>query len=379
MLSITVSDDGAGIDVEVIRRKIVERRHATAEMAVGMTEAELLEFLFLPGFSTAGKVTEVSGRGVGLDVVRDTMRRVGGSVQISTQLGCGTRFQLLLPITLSVLRTVLVTIAGEPYAFPLHRIDRLLRISRKEMRSLEHRQFITVDGRHVGLALATQLFDLPAEPGAGDELSVLLLSDATESYGLIVDAFRGEQDLVVRPLDPRLGKVPNLSAAAVLDDGSPVLIADVEDLFRSMDQFIQAGSLQRCDPAAAGPHVKKRILVVDDSITVREVQRQILRTRGYHVETAVDGQDGLNMLRRAAFDLVISDVDMPRMTGLELVKKIREDHVMRELPVIIVSYKDRDEDRLRGLQAGANHYLTKSSFHDDKFLDAVAGLIGRPD
>jgi two-component system sensor histidine kinase and response regulator WspE len=379
MLSIAVSDDGGGIDIETVRRKVVDRRHATAEMAAGMGEAELLEFLFLPGFSTAGQVTEVSGRGVGLDVVQDTVRRVGGSVQISTQIGRGTRFHLLLPITLSVLRAVLVDIAGEPYAFPHNRIDRLLRVDRKEVRSLEHRQFITVDGRHVGLALSTQLFDLPAAADAGAQLAVLLLSDATGCYGLIVDAFRGEQDLVVRPLDPRLGKIPNLSAAAVLDDGSPVLIADVEDLFRSMDQFIQAGSLQRCDAAATGPKAKKRVLVVDDSITVREVQRQILRTHGYHVEVAVDGQDGLNALRTAKFDLVISDVDMPRMTGLELVRRIREDHIMRELPVIIVSYKDREEDRLRGLQAGANHYLTKSSFHDATFLDAVVGLIGRPE
>jgi len=378
MLSIAVSDDGLGIDIERIRRKVIDRRHATADMAGKMSELELLEFLFLPGFSTAGQVTEVSGRGVGLDVVQNTVRRVGGSVQISTRPGQGATFHLLLPITLSVLRAVLVDIAGEPYAFAHNRIDRLLQVERKDVFSLEHRQFITVDGRHVGLALATQLLDVPAAPSVGNEIPVLLLSDATGLYGLIVDAFRGEQDLVVRPLDPRLGKVPNLSAAAVLDDGSPVLIVDVEDMIRSMDQFIQAGSLQRSSTASAEARAEKRVLIVDDSITVREVQRQILRTHGYHAETAVDGQDGLNMLRSAPFDLVITDVDMPRMTGLELVERIREDHVLRELPVIIVSYKDRDEDRLRGLQVGANHYLTKSSFHDATFLDAVVGLIGRP-
>ena len=379
MLSIAVSDDGFGIDVERIRRKVIDRRLATAEMAGKLSEAELLEFLFLPGFSTAGEVTEVSGRGVGLDVVQNTVRRVGGSVQISTRPGQGTTFHLLLPITLSVLRAVLVDIAGEPYAFAHNRIDRLLRVDRSDVRSLEHRQFITVDGRHVGLALATQLFDVPSAPGVGNDLSVLLLSDATGIYGLIVDAFRGEQDLVVRSLDPRLGKVPNLSAAAVLDDGSPVLIVDVEDMIRSMDHFIQAGSLQRSGTAISEARAAKRVLVVDDSITVREVQRQILRTHGYHAEVAVDGQDGLNALRSSTFDLVITDVDMPRMTGLELVERIREDHILRELPVIIVSYKDREEDRLRGLQVGANHYLTKSSFHDATFLDAVVGLIGRPD
>jgi len=234
-----------------------------------------------------------------------------------------------------------------------------------------------VDGRSVGLVLAAQLLDLPATPPVGEELSVLLFSDATGSYGLIVEAFRGEQDLVVRPLHPRLGKVPNVSAAALLDDGSPVLIADVEDLIRSMDQFIQSGTLRRFDREAARPAERKRVLVVDDSITVREVQRQILRQHGYEVEVAVDGQDGWNKVRAERFDLVISDVDMPRMTGLEFVRKIRDDYALRELPVVIVSYKDRDEDRLRGLEAGANHYLTKSSFHDHTFLDAVAGLIGR--
>ncbi|HZY88876.1 MAG TPA: response regulator [Gemmataceae bacterium] len=378
MLAITVEDDGAGIDVETVRRKVVERRQSTAEMAARMTEAEVLEFLFLPGFSTAGQVTEVSGRGVGLDVVRDTVRKVGGSVQLSTRQGRGTAFHLLLPITLSVLRAVLVDVAGEPYAFPHNRIDRLLRVPRAEVRSLEHRQFVGVDGRNVGLVLAAQLLGLPAGPPEGDELPVLLLSDATGAYGLIVEAFRGEQDLVVRPLDPRLGKVPNVSAAAVLDDGAPVLIADVEDLIRSMDQYIQSGTLRRCDRAEAGPGAKKRVLVVDDSITVREVQRQILRTHGYEVEVAVDGQDGWHKVRAGPFDLVISDVDMPRVTGLEFVRRIRDDVALRDVPVIIVSYKDRDEDRLRGLEAGANYYLTKSSFHDHTFLDAVAALIGRP-
>jgi two-component system sensor histidine kinase and response regulator WspE len=377
MLAITVGDDGGGIDVERVRRKVVERGQVSAEMAARMTEDELLEFLFLPGFSTASQVTEVSGRGVGLDVVRDTVRKVGGSIQVTTRLGQGTTFHLLLPITLSVLRAVLVDIGGEPYAFPHNRIDRLLRVARAAVRSLEHRQFVSVDGRNVGLVLAAQLLDLPAASPGGDELPVLLLSDATGTYGLIVEAIRGEQDLVVRPLDPRLGQVPNVSAAAILDDGAPVLIADVEDLIRSMDQYIQSGTLRRCDPEAAVSGAKKRVLVVDDSITVREVQRQILRTHGYEVEVAVDGQDGWNKLRAEPFDLVISDVDMPRVTGLEFVRRIRDDQALRDVPIIIVSYKERDGDRLRGLEAGANYYLTKSSFHDHTFLDAVASLIGR--
>jgi len=376
MLDITISDDGGGIDAEKLRKKIVDRRLTTAEMATSMSEPELLEFLFLPGFSTAASVTEYSGRGVGLDVVQTMVRQVGGLVRISSELGKGTRFQLQLPITLSVLRAVIVNIAGEPYAFPQNRIDRLIRVDRSAIRSLEHRQFVAVDDHQVGLVLAAQLLDLPGAAPINDVLPVLLLSDSTGQYGLIVDSFQGEQDLVVRPLDSRLGKVATLSAAAILDDGSPVLIADVEDMIRSMDQFIQGNALRRCEDQKKESGPQKRILVVDDSITVREVERQLLRTHGYDVMVAVDGRDGWNILQTESFDLVVSDVDMPRMNGLELVQSMRNDPALRHLPVIIVSYKEREEDRLRGLEVGANAYLTKSSFHDNTFLQTVVDLIG---
>ena len=220
------------------------------------------------------------------------------------------------------------------------------------------------------------MFDLETAAPAGDELPVLLMSDDTGQYGLIVEAFRGEQDLVVRPIDPRLGKVPNISAAAILDDGAPVLIVDVEDLIRSMDHFIQSGSLRRCGRRRRKRSGRSRVLVVDDSITVREVERQLLRNQGYDVAVAVDGQDGWNQIRAGSFDLVVTDIDMPRLSGLDLVRLIRDHEPVKDVPIIIVSYKDREEDRLRGLDLGANFYLTKSSFHDNTFLRAVADLIG---
>ena len=376
MLLVTIADDGRGVDLDRLRRKIVERGLNSAEMVGRMTDSELLEFLFLPGFTTTSAVTEFSGRGVGLDVVQDTVRKAGGSVRITTQAGRGTTFHLQLPLTLSVIRAVVVDVAGEPYAFPHTRIDRLIRVPRTEVRSLEHRQFVTVDGQHVGLVIAAQLLDLPVPVPKVEDLSVVLLSDTSGTYGLVVDAVRGEQDLVVRPLDPRLGKVPNLSAAAILDDGSPVLIVDAEDLIRAMDHYIQSGALSRCDTRPADRARKKRILVVDDSITVREVERQLLLHKGYEVEVAVDGVDGWNKVRGSRFDLLVSDVDMPRMTGLQLVSAVRGDEKLRALPVVIVSYKEREEDRLKGLDAGANAYLTKSSFHDNSFLQAVEDLIG---
>ncbi|MBM3981320.1 MAG: hybrid sensor histidine kinase/response regulator [Planctomycetes bacterium] len=379
MLHVTVSDDGAGIDLNRLREKVIDRGLNAPDVAARLTEAELLEFLFLPGFSTAASVTEFSGRGVGLDVVQDTVRKVGGNVRITTARGKGTTFHLQLPLTLSVIRAVVVDVAGEPYAFPHTRIDRLIRVRRDAVRSIEHRQFVTVDGANVGLVIAGQLLDIPSPTPNTPELPVVLLGDGTGEYGLIVDSFRGEQDLVVRPLDARLGKVPNLSAAAILDDGSPVLIVDVEDLLRSMDQFIQTGSLVRCETRPSGLGRKKRVLVVDDSITVREVERQLLLHKGYEVAVAVDGMDGWNKVRAERYDLLVSDIDMPRMNGLQLVQAVRADDRLRDLPVIIVSYKEREEDRMRGLEVGANAYLTKSSFHDNRFMEAVVDLIGVAD
>ena len=378
LLSITVSDDGRGIDLDRLRTKVVQRGHTSTEVAERLTDAELLDFLFLPGFSTAAQVSEISGRGVGLDVVHTMVQTVGGRIHIHTEPGRGTSFQVQLPVTLSVLRAVVVDIAGEPYAFPHNRIDRVIRVARDELRSLENRHYFEVDGQNVGIVMARQILQLEGPEPVGDDLLIVLLGERAARYGLVVDALLGEQDLVIRPMDRRLGKVPNLHAAAILDDGSPVLIVDPDDLRRSIEKLLQDSRLQRAGTPAAQQveRLRKRVLVVDDSITVREVERQLLANQGYLVEVAVDGMEGWNLVREGQFDLVISDIDMPRMDGLELVRRIKADARLQALPVVIVSYKDRDEDRLRGLEAGANHYLTKSSFHDDTLIQAVRELIG---
>jgi len=333
MLSIQVRDDGRGISAARIRKKVVDRKMASSVMAAGLREDELLEFLFLPGFSTAEQVTAVSGRGVGLDVVQSMVRAVGGTVRITSQLGRGASFHLQLPVTLSVIRAVLTEIADEPYAFPHNRINRLLRLPRAELGSLQNRQFFEVDGRNVGVVLGRQVLELAGDLRAEADLCVVLFGEGEQEFGLVADRFLGEQDLVVRPLDARLGKVPNISSAAILEDGAPVLIVDVEDLGRSIHKLLQTGPLQRADrPTGQEVRSRRRLLVVDDSITVREVQRQLLAGRGYEVEVAVDGMDGWNIVRRGGFDLVISDVDMPRLDGLGLVRLIKADPQLQGTP-----------------------------------------------
>jgi two-component system, chemotaxis family, sensor histidine kinase and response regulator WspE len=382
MLQIILADDGRGIAVERLRSKVVERGLTTAAVAVQLSEAELFDFLFLPGFSTKEHVTEVSGRGVGLDVVQSMVHTVQGSIRVASRAGKETRFVLQLPITVSVIRALLVEIAGEPYAFPLSRIDRIFMLDRKDLRELEGKQHVMLDDQPVGLVEAARVFDLPFEhaPRVGELLPVVVASDRSHRFGLVVERFLGERDLRVSPLDARLGKVPNINSSSVLENGWPVLVIDVEDLIRSIDNLLSGRRLGKLTAQEAERQVRapKRVLIVDDSITVRELERQLLENRGYTVDVAIDGVDGWNAVRSAHYDLVVSDIDMPRMDGIQLVQHIKEDARLKAIPVVIVSYKDREEDRIRGLDAGANFYLTKSSFHDQTFLTTVADLIGEP-
>ncbi|WP_233258276.1 hybrid sensor histidine kinase/response regulator [[Phormidium] sp. ETS-05] len=378
MLLITVSDDGKGVEIEQLRQKIIQKNLVSPEMAHHLSEAELMEFLFLPGFSTATKVTEISGRGVGLDVVHSTLAQVGGILRATSRPGKGMSFHMQLPLTLSVMRTLQVEISGEPYAFPLSRIDRILMVDPADIFVAENRQYFTFDDRNIGLVAASQVLELPPTPVNSPQLPVVVISDRSATYGVVVDRFLGERDLVVRPLDPRLGKLQDISAAALMESGLPLLIIDVEDMVRSIDKVLSGGRLRKVSEPEPAHLTKsrKRVLIVDDSITVREVERKLLENNGYEVEVAVNGMDGWNAVRTNQYDLVITDVDMPRMNGIELVSQIKNHPHLKVIPVMIVSYKDRDEDRIRGLEAGADYYLTKSSFHDETLLHAVIDLIG---
>ncbi|QMV64364.1 hybrid sensor histidine kinase/response regulator [Pseudomonas berkeleyensis] len=377
MLVLEVSDDGAGIDLQRVAQAVVKRRFASAEQVEQMTEEELLSFLFLPGFSMSQQVTEVSGRGVGLDVVQHEIRRMRGNVRLLQTQDQGCLFHLELPLTLSVVRALVVTIGGEAYAFPLAQIERMLRLPRSAIVQLEGRQHFWLDDEHVGLISAAQLLQCAEKQGEDDSIPIVLIRDREQYHGLAVEAFLGEFTLVLMPLDPRLGKVRDVAAGALLHDGTPVLILDVDDLLNSVGKLLGDGHLDRVDHSSnARQAVSKRVLVVDDSLTVRELERKLLLSRGYQVSVAVDGMDGWNALRAEAFDLLITDIDMPRMDGIELVTQVRQDPRLRSLPVMVVSYKDREEDRRRGLEAGADYYLAKASFHDEALLDAVQTLIG---
>jgi two-component system sensor histidine kinase and response regulator WspE len=377
MLSVHVEDDGHGIDLAQLRERIIGKGLVSQAMAEDLSDSELLEFLFLPGFSTREQVTEISGRGVGLDVVHSTVQKMRGTARAESTLGSGTRFVLQLPLTLSIIRALLVEIGGEPYAIPLARIDRTMKLDTGQLESLEGRQYFTLGNQHIGLVFADQVLGCRPSGERRQMLPVVVLGERLQRSALVVDRLIGERSLVVHTLDPRLGKIQDISAASVLENGNPCLIIDVDDMLRSIDILIAGGRLNRIENSTTEQETPgKRILVVDDSITVREVERNMLTTRGYKVDVAVDGMDGWNAIRMEDYDLVISDIDMPRMNGFEFVQLIKQDERLNRTPVMIVSYKDREEDRQRGMEVGADYYLTKGSFHDETLIEAVVDLIG---
>lgn len=377
MLCLEVEDDGVGIDYEMLRARVVARGLSGADIAQRLTPAELEQFLFLPGFTSKLDATEISGRGVGLDLVRSAIVELGGQIQVEARPGKGMRFQLILPLTLSVVHCLLVRVDGEPYAFPLSRLEMVRQIEHSEIEELEGRPHVrSLDAPLVWLR---HVLELGGTASPQERLPVVVISHNRRRFALVVDTLEGEGDLVVHRLDSRLGRIPNVNCGAILDDGWPALILDVDDLARNVERLLES-SPSECHAAIrqAAPDelaTRKRVLLVEDSITVREVERHLLEGLGFEVEVAVDGADGWNAVRQRDFDLIISDIDMPRMNGFELVGLIKADPRLRATPVMIVSYKDREEDRRRGLEVGADYFFSKGSFHDQALLDAVKELI----
>lgn len=379
MLSITVTDDGRGIDLEQIREIILQKNLVQPEMAYQLNEHDLIEFLFLPGFSTVTAPNEIYGRGFGLDLAKSMVQEVGGVIRAFSRPGNGMTFHLQLPLSLGLVRTLLVEISGEVYAFPLTHINEVIKLDISQIFTEQNRQYFSWHQEKVSLVSAKQLLELPEVNRQQDALSVVMIGDRLHAYGVVVDRFIGDRDLVLKPLDPRLGKVPDIIGAGFREDGSPVLILDVEDMIRSIERLLVTGQLKliRENSALSPENPVKKILVVDDSITVRQMERKLLEKHGYKVELAVDGMEAWNAVRTADYDLVITDFDMPKMNGIELTEKIRNHPQLKLLPIIIMSEKNQKQDQAKGFEAGANYYLSKSSFQDQTLLQAVIDTIGK--
>ena len=365
-LVVSLRDDGRGIDPARIGERAIRRGLLAERTAATLSSHELFEFIFLPGFSTRDEVSNVSGRGVGLNVVQSMVQEAGGSVTISSEVGAGTVFRLTLPVTRSVVKVIRVQVEGEFYAIPLVRIDRVIQLE-PYIDPADSTSKIEYEGESLPVFPLSNLLGLSILPPPSGAIPLLI----SNRIAFAVDRLVDEIELPVRRLDARLGKIPGVSAASLDENGLPLLILDMEDLV----QTARGGPSAHAGETAArstAPH----ILIVDDSHTVREIERRILTKAGYTVTAAQNGAEAWNLLRLNHYDLLVSDVDMPQMNGIELVSRVRDNPRLSRMPVIILSYKDREEDRRRGLEAGADYYLTKGDFQSDAFRQAIVDLIG---
>ncbi len=375
-LAITLDDDGNGVSISAVAERAIERGLVQQSTAALLSDAEILEFLFLPGFSTRTEVTEISGRGFGLDVVQSAVHESGGSVKIENRPGQGTTFHIVLPVTRSLMRVMRVEIENETYAIPLNRLSRIANV----IVTSEPDGSATVEAGDtrvpvIHLMNALQSGGMLMQPGPATVLFLLSEKGHEAPIAFQIDRVVDDTTVAVRQLDPRLGRMAAIAAVTLTEQNVPLLIIEPDDVLRLAQQAQQRNvpSDPNADPTTVG---RGSVLVVDDSGTVRQMLRRTLLRARYHVATAEHGAEAWNLLQIQHFDLLVSDVDMPEMNGIELVEHVRGNSRLSHMPIILLSYKGREEDRKRGLEAGADAYVTKGEFQEQAFLQVVTDLVG---
>ena len=374
LLVLELSDDGAGVDPERVRARLVECGHFARELAARLELSALHEALFIAGFSTRTQVTETSGRGVGLDAVQQMLRDIDGTTRLDSKFGFGTRIEIQVPISRVILRALLIEIEGELCAFPLSRVSRVVRTSARELVIDGNVRYLPFDSKNIGLVSLAEHLEF-GRTRYRETMSVVVFEHLGRLVGCVVDSIVGEADLATQVLDARLGRVADVAAVALTAEGVGVIVLDVDDILRAVFDPRRRVSAPSAEAVPSVPPAK-RVLVVDDSISVRELERQLLIAAGFQVVVAIDGEDAWQKLAQADFELMVTDIDMPRLDGLALTRSVRQDARLRSLPVIIVSYRNSLEDHARGMEVRADRYLTKSDFDNERFLNAVLDLIG---
>ncbi|MBI4444205.1 MAG: response regulator [Acidobacteria bacterium] len=376
-VAILVSDDGAGIDIEKVRAAAVKLGRVPSEEAASLDEKQVLSFIFHSGVSTSPIITDLSGRGLGLAIVREKVEQLGGTVFVEARPDMGTAFRIVLPLTLATFRGILIRVDEHRYVLPAAHVERVVRVSKEEIKTVENRETIELNGRAVSLVRLASVLELPQRVTGMDaavKAPAVVLSAGGERIAFLMDEIVAEMEVLVKSLGSQLPRVRNVAGATVLGTGKTVLILDVPDLMKSA---VRVAPVTAMAPVIAEETelARKSILVAEDSITARTLLKSILESAGYTVKTAVDGQDAITTLRSEDFDLVVSDVDMPRMNGFDLTAKIRSDKKLSELPVVLVTAMESRSDRERGIDVGANAYIVKSSFDQSNLFEVIRRLI----
>ncbi len=384
MVDITLSDDGNGINKENVLKAAIQSGFISREEAEKMDPDEILPLIFQSGVSTSSIITAISGRGLGLSIVREKTEKLNGSISVETEAGAGTSFHLLLPMALATFRGILVETAQCQFILPTTNVERVMIVAPEEIKTVENHETIRIDDQVLPVADLGEVLGLPEfnhsdsakpEPGVGNpnQIRMVVLVSGEHRMAFRVDEVVDEQQVLVKGLGKLLSRVRNISGATVLGSGKVVPVLHSADLIKSA--FISAEKTKARSTWEHTVEKTKKILVADDSITSRTLIKNILETAGYSVTTAVDGKDAFTRARTHEFDLIVSDVDMPRMNGFELIVKIRHDQKLSEVPVVLVTSLGSPEDREHGIEVGADAYIIKSSFDQNNLLETVRRLI----
>lgn len=380
-IGIEIVDDGRGLDIEGIKRTALRRGVCREEELATMTTAQIQSLIFAAGFSTRTTITEISGRGVGLDVVRANVERLKGSIQVDSTPGKGCLFRIELNTTLATTNVLIVEVNRVSYAIPVEFVQTTLLVSGQEIFAIEGSQTIVLDGQPVSVSWLADLLELPiaapASPKSASEskmLPCIILQVGNDRLGLLVDNLLDQQDVVLKSQSKLLKRVRNVSGATILGTGEVCMVLNPQDLLQSMQKRNGAGAFAQAK-SFEQTKTKQTILLVEDSITIRTQVKRILEGAGYDVVAAVDGLDGFNKLRAQTFDAVVSDVQMPNLDGLGLAAKIRQHKEYSELPIVLCTTLASDEDKRKGAEAGANAYLTKGTFDQKVLLDTLRRLV----
>jgi two-component system chemotaxis sensor kinase CheA len=373
-VEISVQDDGSGIDRDRVRASAVRRGLLAPDAADCLPDAAALRLVFEPDVSTSPMITQVSGRGLGLAIVREKAEKLGGRVSIESTRGEGTIIRLALPLTLATFRGVIIQCAQRLFIVPTAQVERAIRFKPSDLQTLENRETLSLQGRTVALADLAQVLGLPVtrrDDETSEARPALIVGSGEHIVAFAVDAIVDEREVLVKRLTKPLVRVRNIAGATVLGSGEVAPILSVQDLLKSARSM--NGSL-RSTPSTAAPPTTRRVLVAEDSITSRMLIKSILESAGYEVKTAVDGLDAFTTLRAERFDVLVSDVEMPRLNGFDLTARVRADRNLAELPVILVTALESREDRERGIDVGASAYLVKSDFDQSNLLEALRRL-----
>lgn len=372
---IEVADDGAGIPLEKIKEKARARKMYDKETLDAMSDAEVIDLIFHPGFSTSAIITDLSGRGVGMDVVKDCIvEQLKGTVQVESKTGQHTRFKIRVPLTLAILGVLQVALAGSLFAFPIGSIVEIIKVSREEIIDVVNQQAINVRDQLLPVVDLGKILGLSDDGSRVQEKEVLvvLLIMGNEKLGVIVDTLVSEDNVEMKPLPAHMKNINLVSGATISGKNEIILLLHVPRIF---DLAKQAKTEKRAGQAPKSGKKGNNILVVDDSVNTREIEKSILESYGYQVDTASNGAEAFDKTKESQYDLIVTDVEMPVMDGFSLCSKLRNEPKHEQVPVIIVSSRDKPEDKKRGIEVGANAYIVKGDFRQTKLLDTVQSLL----